>query len=75
MINVLINGCNGKMGQEVINQLDNFPNLFLSCGFDRLDTGLTTFPVFTSIKDIAEPVDVIVDFSVPEATFNILDFA
>ena len=75
MINVLINGCNGKMGQEVINQLDNFPNLFLSCGFDRLDTGLTTFPVFTSIKDITEPVDVIVDFSVPEATFNILDFA
>ena len=75
MINVLVNGCNGRMGQEVIKQMDNFPELFLSCGFDRTDDGLNTFPVFTTIQDISEPVDVIIDFSVPESTFNILEYA
>lgn len=75
MINILVNGCNGKMGQEVIKQIDNFSNLFLSCGFDKNDNGLNTFPVYTSIDNICEQVDVIVDFSVPEATFEILKYA
>ena len=75
MINVLINGCNGRMGQEIVKEIDNFPELFLSCGFDKYDQGLNTFPVFQNIDNIVEPVDVIVDFSIPEATFNILNYA
>ena len=75
MINVLVNGCNGRMGQEVIKQIDNYPNLLLVAGFDKFDNGLNTFPVFTDINKINEKIDVIIDFSIPEATLNILEYA
>ena len=75
MINVLVNGCNGKMGKEIINQISNFPNMFLSCGVDIYDTGLNTFPVYQNLEDIENPIDVIIDFSVPSSTLNILKFA
>lgn len=75
MINVLVNGCNGRMGQEVIKQMDQYSDLFLSCGFDINDKRLNTFPVYQKLEDIKDPVDVIVDFSVPVSTLNILKFA
>jgi len=75
MINVLVNGCNGRMGKEVINQMSEYPNMFLSCGFDINDEGLNTYPVYKKIEDIKSPVDVIIDFSTPVSTLNILEFA
>jgi 4-hydroxy-tetrahydrodipicolinate reductase len=75
MIKVLINGCNGRMGKVLVDEISRFPNLELSCGFDISDDGKNTFPVYSDIKDIKEKPDVIVDFSVPVATFNILNYA
>ena len=72
---VLINGCNGKMGQEVAKQVKLDEDADVICGFDRVDLGDNEFPVFTDIKDINLIPDVIIDFSVPVATFNILEFA
>lgn len=75
MIKVLINGCNGRMGQVLVNEIDRFPNLLLVAGFDINDNGKNTFPVYSNINDIKEKVDVIVDFSIPVATLNILKYA
>lgn len=75
MIKVLINGCNGRMGQVLAREIDRFPNLLLTCGFDINDDGKNTFPVYSNIDDIKERPDVIVDFSIPVATFNILKYA
>lgn len=75
MIKVLINGCNGKMGQEVAKEIKQTQDVEVLCGVDRIDTGDNSFPVFTSIKDINLLPDVIIDFSIPEATFSILEFA
>lgn len=75
MIKVLINGCNGRMGQVLAREIDRFPNLLLACGFDINDDGKNTFPVYSNINDIKERPDVIVDFSIPVATFNILKYA
>lgn len=75
MIKVLINGCNGKMGQEVVKSVSNTPDIEVLCGVDRIDTGDNQFPVFTDINNINTIPDVIIDFSIPEATFNILEFA
>ena len=75
MIKVLINGCNGKMGQVLANEISHTPDVEVLCGFDRSDSGDNTFPVFTKIVDINLIPDVIIDFSVPESTFNILEFA
>lgn len=75
MIKVLINGCNGKMGQEVakIVGLDN--DCVLIGGVDKENTGEYTFPVYTDYNDIKEEADVIIDFSIPVATMKILKYA
>ena len=75
MIKVLINGCNGRMGQVLVKEIDNFENLLLVGGFDINDNGLNTFPVYSNISDIKEKPDVIVDFSVPVASLNMLNYA
>ncbi|MGN1330864.1 MAG: 4-hydroxy-tetrahydrodipicolinate reductase [Clostridia bacterium] len=75
MIKVLINGCNGKMGQEVANAISRNDNFQTICGVDKLDTGDNNFPVYTDTSLIKEEPDVIIDFSIPAATFNILEYA
>ena len=72
---ILINGCNGKMGQEVAKQIRLTEDIDVLCGVDKTDSGDNAFPVFTDVKDIDLIPDVIIDFSIPIATFNILEFA
>ena len=73
-MNILLNGANGNMGKEVIEASKNFKNINIVCGVDR-DEGNIGFPVYNDIKNIKEKIDVIIDFSVPVATFNILKYA
>lgn len=75
MLEVMVNGCSGKMGQIVCDLIKQNENLFLKCGFDKNTSGECTFPVFDTIENIAEKPDVIIDFSIPEATLNILKYA
>ena len=72
---VLINGINGKMGQEVVNAIDSDKDIVLIGGVDRTNTGMYTYPVYTDTSEIEEKPDVIIDFSVPVATLNILKYA
>lgn len=65
MINVLINGCGGKMGKEVLNQITFSENYNFFFGFDKN----------SSFSDIIGVPDVIIDFSTPSATLNILNYA
>lgn len=75
MLEVMVNGCSGKMGQIVCDLVEQSKNFVLKCGFDRNVTGEFAFPVFNKIENITEKPDVIIDFSVPVATFNILEYA
>lgn len=65
MVNVLINGIEGKMGQVLLEQIKNSENFSCIGGVDRNN----------SISSIKSTPDVIIDFSSPVATFNILDYA
>ena len=51
---VLINGINGKMGQEVANVLDTDKDILLLGGVDKENTGIYTYPVYTNTSDIEE---------------------
>lgn len=73
MIDVMVNGCNGKMGQIVCDLVDKNPNMILKCGADKVDTGYFTYPVYTDLDKISEKPDVIIDFSIPVATFGVLE--
>ena len=75
MIKVLINGCNGKMGQEVAKIVNSDNDCVLIGGVDIQNTGEYTFPVYTDVNTIKEEADVIIDFSIPVATMNILEYA
>lgn len=75
MIQVFVNGCNGKMGQELISQMDAYEDFILTGGFDQENTGKFSFPVYTSFENIVDLPDIIIDFSVPLATLNLLSFA
>lgn len=75
MIKVLINGCNGKMGQEVAKIVEADNDLVLVGGVDKENTGEYTFPVYTSYSEISEKPDVIIDFSIPVATMNAVEYA
>lgn len=69
------------MGNEVIRAIDNFnknannsEKIEIVCGFDKEESNVG-FPIYNDINNIKEKVDVIIDFSVPVATFEILKYA
>ena len=75
-IRILINGANGKMGQEVAKRARILEGIEVFGGVDVKDSGDNFFPVYTNLDDIkGEMPDVIVDFSIPVASFKILEFA
>ena len=75
MLEVMVNGCYGKMGQIVCDLIEQNENLVLKCGFDKNITGEFAFPVYDKIENIVEKPDVIIDFSIPVATLTILQYA
>ena len=72
---ILINGIGGQMGHALLNALKNDVRGFeISCGVDPFFEYPAAFPVYASAKEIDVPVDIVIDFSVPKATEEILDF-
>ena len=72
---VLLNGASGKMGGEVLKAIEQQPEFEVVCGFDCVEDTTKGFPIYSDINKIKEDVDVIIDFSVPVATFKILEYA
>lgn len=65
----------GRMGNEIINAIKTQKDIKIVCGFDKEQYKEGEFPIYNKIEDIQEKVDVIIDFSVPKATFEILKYA
>ena len=74
MIKVLINGCCGRMGSIVAETIKNNNEFEIFGGYDRKNEKCD-FKVYTNINDIPLKPDVIIDFSLPVATFKILEYA
>ena len=75
MINILMSGCNGKMGQVITRLSEQYSDLRIAAGFDIFDNGKNSYPVFSSLEQCQESIDVIIDFSNPDALENIMKFA
>ena len=75
MLNVLVNGCNGKMGNVVCELIAESDNMQVIAGFDKVSYSDSKFPIFIVINSINITTDVIIDFSLPVSTLNILDYA
>lgn len=74
MLKLLINGINGKMGKEVAKLILEDNKMHLLGGLDCKITHNLPYPVFTNTDEIFEKPNVIIDFSVPSATINILNY-
>lgn len=75
MVKILLNGCGGKMGKMVVESASKFKDAEIAAGIDKFSDDLIGFPVFKSIEDCNIPIDVIIDFSRPDALDSILDFS
>ena len=54
MINVLINGVNGRMGQEVLKAVNNSSDFEICCGVDIMENPSSPFPIYTNTNLIKE---------------------
>lgn len=75
MINILLHGCNGKMGQAVTNAVKDREGFVISCGVDPYGDNSYDYPVYKSFADVKEVADVIIDFSNPALIDALCDFA
>lgn len=75
MKRLLINGIGGQMGRALMNAIaDSAGEFEIACGVDPFCKTELPFPVYASAFDVKEPVDVVIDFSVPKATEEILAY-
>lgn len=74
MTNIIINGCNGKMGQNITRLAAEDENINVVAGIDIFDDGHNTYPVFSKIGDCDVKADVIIDFSSPKDFDERIDY-
>jgi 4-hydroxy-tetrahydrodipicolinate reductase len=67
MVNILLNGCNGNMGQVISSMTNEYKNATIKAGVDLSDTPANKFPTYKDIDECIEDIDVVIDFSHPSA--------
>jgi 4-hydroxy-tetrahydrodipicolinate reductase len=75
MIDIILHGCQGKMGQAVAAAVENIPEANIVYGVDRNLNGHNRFPIYYPINQGPPRGDVIIDFSSHDAVPSVLDFA
>ncbi len=74
MTNIILVGCNGKMGQVICRLVENDPEARIVCGVDISGEKKNDFPVYTEFNSEISG-DAIIDFSHPSALTGTLEFA
>ncbi|MCI8597952.1 MAG: 4-hydroxy-tetrahydrodipicolinate reductase [Lachnospiraceae bacterium] len=74
MINVLMHGCNGRMGQMIAGLLKEDREAKIVAGVDKFDGIANDFPVFSNIQECNVKADVVIDFSNAKAVEELLDY-
>lgn len=75
MINIIVVGVNGKMGQVICRIVSEGNAARIVCGIDTNTVEKNGFPVYSSFDKVAESCDVIIDFSHPSSLESTLAFA
>jgi 4-hydroxy-tetrahydrodipicolinate reductase len=75
MVNLLICGINGKMGQVLLNLSREREGFNVVAGYDISENKILNTKTYTDLKLCNDNIDVIIDFSNPLALDSILDFS
>lgn len=74
MINILLCGCSGKMGQNVIKCASTYDDIKIIEGVDKNQTNVD-FNIYDNFDNIPVRPDVIIDFSIPNTLNSLLMYA
>lgn len=74
MVRIIMNGCNGKMGQVITGIVAEDSQAEIVAGIDIYDGIKNTYPVFPNIESCTVDADVIIDFSTAKAVDRLLDY-
>lgn len=75
MTRVLLSGCCGKMGRNVVSVVNARKNCEIVAGIDIIDDSTLGFPVFQNYDEVDVKADVIIDFSNPALLSDMLAYA
>ena len=75
MTNIIMNGCNGRMGRMITDIANKDTDVQIVAGIDAYDKVANDYPVFTNIFDCNADADVIIDFSTASAIDDLLKYA
>lgn len=74
MTNIIMHGCNGRMGQMIAGLVEKDADAQIIAGIDVVDFGKNSFPVYASINDCDKKADVIIDFASAKAVDDLLAY-
>ena len=74
MVKIIMNGCNGKMGQVISRLVEEDENAVIAAGFDINNKINNSYPVFKTPDEFSGEADVVVDFSHPSSLTGILEY-
>lgn len=74
MIKIIMNGCNGKMGQVISGLVDEDFEAEIVCGVDINTEIKNAYPVVKSIEEFDGAADVVIDFSHPSCLTSVLNY-
>ena len=74
MTNIIMHGCNGRMGQMIAGLVEKDADVQIVAGIDVVDSGKNAFPVFSSIEECNVKADVIIDFASAKAVDGLLAY-
>ena len=74
MVRIIMNGCNGKMGQVISGMIAEDPELEMVAGIDPRDDGHNPYPVFSDISICDVKADCLIDFSTASVVDRMIDY-
>lgn len=75
MINLILSGCNGKMGQVIARLCSEDAAVKIVCGYDVNTEQRNSFPVVDDLSKFSGHADAIIDFSHPNSLDSLLDYS
>ena len=74
MVDIIMYGCNGRMGQMITGIVAEDPDARIVAGVDIFGGQKNDYPVFTAIDDCDVKADVVIDFGNASAVDHLLDW-
>lgn len=74
MTRIIMNGCNGKMGQVISRLVAEDEDAEIVCGVDINTELQNPYPVVASIEEFSGEADVVIDFSHPACLKSLLSY-